>query len=506
MTVFASPLWAVPFLGLLLTIACAPLLAARQWHRHYPIWTALWSLAFLVPATGLDRPGMVFEVVLETVLLHYLPFILLLGALYTVAGLRVTGVPHGGPAVNTALLAIGGVLASFVGTTGAAMLMIRPLIRANRHRRHGAHIIIFLILLVANVGGALTPLGNPPIFLGFLAGVPLLWPLTHLWAPTLLVAGGLLASFYALDLHFARRARRADPAVLPEIEKLGLEGAVNLPLLALIIVAVLLRAFWAAPRALGVFHLRWDAAAIVGDILLVAAALLSLALTPRETRRRNEFDWEPMIEVAILFAGIFITIIPVMAMIAAGPAGPAAPLFDRLMSGGVPNDPLFYWATGLLSAVLDNAPTTWCSSASRAAMRRISSPGCRARWRRSRRRRQSRRAHLYRQCAQPADQAPSGAAGRRHAQFLRLYRLGDGLPAALAAAGAADLLPLITTGRGRDARCGAHSRRSRGTSRAAPAPRCAGAAAAARDGSRTAAHGRPSPSKAGRCRGWRSPR
>ncbi len=359
MTVFASPLWAVPFLGLLLTIACAPLLAARQWHRHYPIWTALWSLAFLVPATGLDRPGMVFEVVLETVLQHYLPFILLLGALYTVAGgLRVTGVPHGGPAVNTALLAIGGVLASFVGTTGAAMLMIRPLIRANRHRRHGAHIIIFLILLVANVGGALTPLGNPPIFLGFLAGVPFLWPLTHLWAPTLLVAGGLLASFYALDRHFARRARRADPAVLPEIEKLGLEGAVNLLLLALIIVAVLLRAFWAAPpgarRSSPAVGRRRRSSA---TSLLLAAALLSLALTPRETRRRNEFDWEPMIEVAILFAGIFITIIPVMAMIAAGPAGPAAPLFDRLMSGGVPNDPLFYWATGLLSAVLDNAPT-----------------------------------------------------------------------------------------------------------------------------------------------------
>jgi Na+/H+ antiporter NhaD/arsenite permease-like protein len=358
MTVPASPLWAVPFLGLLLTIAGAPLLAVRHWHRHYPIWTALWSLAFLVPATGLDRPETVLEVLLETMLLHYLPFILLLGALFTVAGgLRVTGVPQGGPAVNTALLAIGAVLASFVGTTGAAMLMIRPLIRANRHRRYRAHIIVFLILLVANVGGALTPLGNPPIFLGFLAGVPFPWTLTHLWAPTLLMAGGLLASFYALDLYFVRRARRADPAVLPEIEKLGLEGTVNLPLLALVIVAVLLRAFWPSPPALSLFQVRWDAAALVGDALLVAAALLSLALTPAETRRRNDFDWEPMIEVAILFGGIFITIIPVMAMIAAGPAGPAAPLFDRLMSGGVPNDPLFYWATGLLSAVLDNAPT-----------------------------------------------------------------------------------------------------------------------------------------------------
>jgi Na+/H+ antiporter NhaD/arsenite permease-like protein len=353
-----SLLWAVPFLGLLLTIACAPLLAERQWHRHYPLWTALWSLAFLLPATGIDRPGTVADALIDTALLHYLPFVLLLGALYTVTGgLRVTGVPRGGPAVNTALLTIGGVLASFVGTTGAAMLMIRPLIRANRHRRHNAHIIVFLILLVANVGGALTPLGNPPIFLGFLAGVPFPWTITHLWGPTLLVAFGLLVTFYEVDRTFARRDRGSDPAVLPEIEKLGLEGAVNLPLLVLVIAAVLLRAAWQDAPALVFLGIRWDAAVILGDALLLAAALLSLALTPRETRRRNDFAWEPMAEVAILFAGIFVTIIPVMAMVAAGAAGPAAPLFARLMDGGAPDDALFYWLTGLLSAILDNAPT-----------------------------------------------------------------------------------------------------------------------------------------------------
>ncbi len=358
MIVPSSLLWAVPFFGLLLTIACAPLLAPRHWHRHYPVWTALWSLAFLVPAAGLDRPGAALDALIETALLQYLPFILLLGALFAVAGgLRVTGVPRGGPAVNTALLAIGGILASFVGTTGAAMLMIRPLIRANRHRRHAAHIIIFLILLVANVGGALTPLGDPPIFLGFLAGVPFLWTLTHLWAPTLLVAGGLLASFYLVDHHFLRRGGRNDPAVLPEIEKLGLDGGVNLLLFALIIAAVLLRAVWPMAPVLSFRRVHWDLAAIISDALLLAAAALSLAVTPRETRRRNDFAWGPMIEVAILFAGIFITIIPVMAMIAAGPSGPAALLFARLTNGGVPNDPLFYWVTGLLSAVLDNAPT-----------------------------------------------------------------------------------------------------------------------------------------------------
>ncbi|MGO8920575.1 MAG: sodium:proton antiporter [Stellaceae bacterium] len=358
MTVPTSLLWAVPFLGLLLTIACAPLLAPPLWHRHYAWWTALWSLAYILPATGVDGPRAVLDAVLETALLHYLPFILLLGALFAVAGgLRVTGTPRGGPLVNTTLLALGALLASVIGTTGAAMLAVRPLVRANRHRRHRRHVFVFLVLLVANVGGALTPLGDPPIFLGFLAGVPFFWPLVHLWAPTALVAGGLLGSFYALDRYLFQRHRGGDPPLLPEIEKLGLEGGVNLALLALIVGAVLLRAFWHPAAGLTLFGFRWDAAAIAADALLLAAALLSLALTPRQTRRRNDFAWAPMTEVAILFAGIFITILPVMAMISAGPAGPAAALFDRLMSDGVPDDRWFYWATGLSSAILDNAPT-----------------------------------------------------------------------------------------------------------------------------------------------------
>lgn len=357
MTAPTSWLWAVPFLGLLLTVAGAPLMG-RLWHRHYPLWTALWSLAYLLPAAGIDGPGGVLSTVLETALLEYLPFVLLLGALFAVAGgLRITGTPRGGALVNTALLAFGTLLASFIGSTGAALLTIRPLVRANRHRRRSRHVFVFLILLVANVGGALTPLGNPPIFLGFLHGVPFLWPLAHLWAPTLFVAGGLLASFYALDSYVFRRRGSDDPALLPEIEKLGLEGGINLALLALIIAAVLLRTVWHPTTALALFGFRWDVEAIVVDALLLAAMLASVALTPRQTHQRNNFTWAPMIEVAILFAGIFVTLLPVAAMIGAGPTGPAAPLFERLLSGGAPVDGRFYWATGLLSAFLDNAPT-----------------------------------------------------------------------------------------------------------------------------------------------------
>ena len=354
----SSPLLALPFVGLLVTIALLPTLAPGLWHRHYGKCVALWSIAFIVPDGMIGGIRAAVHGVAETMLLQYLPFGLLLGAFYVIAGgLRVTGTPHGAPAVNTAMLAIGTVLASFIGTTGAAMIMVRPVLRANRHRRRVAHIVVFLILLAANVGGALTPLGNPPVFLGYIRGVPFLWPATHLWAPTLLVVAGLLVSFYALDRYIYHRAGRVDPHPLPESEKLGIEGGVNIPLLMLAIFAVMLRAVWRTDAAIDLLGLRWDAVSILSDALLIAAALLSLALSPRRTRARNEFTWEPILEVATLFAGIFVTIVPVVDIIAAGPAGGAAPLFAHLLVGGVPDNRLFFWSTGLLSAILDNAPT-----------------------------------------------------------------------------------------------------------------------------------------------------
>lgn len=354
----AALLSSLPFAGLILTIACAPALAPRLWHRQYGALVLLWTLVYLVPAAAFGGLTSTALSLCDTALFEYLPFVLMLGSLFVIAGgLRITGTPHGAPSVNTAMLAIGTLLASLIGTPGAALLMVRPLIRANRHRQHSAHVFVFLILLVANVGGALTPLGNPPLFLGFLAGVPFFWPLTHLWLPTLVVAGGLLISFYALDSYIFRRRGRTDPALLPEIEKLGIEGGVNLLLLALAILAVLLRAYWHPAWALAIGDQRWSAAEIATDALLAAAGLLSLLLTAPQTRQRNDFAWGPMVEVAVLFAGIFVTLIPVTAAIAAGEAGPAAPLFARLLPGGAADVGLFYWATGLLSAILDNAPS-----------------------------------------------------------------------------------------------------------------------------------------------------
>ena len=350
--------WAIPFVGLLSTIALAPLVAAKLWHRHYRKLVAVWAAAFLAADIAHEGVSGMLHAVTELLLLDYVPFVLLLGALFTIAGgLHVTGMPRASAAVNTALLLLGTLLASLIGTTGAAMVMLRPLLRANRHRRQPAHVFIFFIFLVANIGGALTPIGNPPIFLGFLLGVPFFWPLLHLALPAAVLTGFLLAVFYALDTLIYHRTRHHEPSLVEEIEKLGIHGKVNLVLLALAVAAVLMRTFWHPTTAIVVLGVPWNLADIVTDGLFLATGLLSQALTRPAIRRANEFAWAPMIEVAVIFAAIFITLVPVMAMIAAGSDGAAAPLIARLFKDGAPVNGAFYWATGALSALLDNAPS-----------------------------------------------------------------------------------------------------------------------------------------------------
>lgn len=350
--------WVIPFLGLLLTIGLAPLIAPTLWHRHHGKLVALWAGAFVATDVIHEGAGGTLHAVAAIVLLNYLPFVLLLGALFVIAGgLHVTGVPRASPRVNTALLLLGTILASLIGTTGATMVMLRPMIRANRHRHRATHVFVFFIFLVANIGGALTPLGNPPIFLGFLLGVPFFWPAIHLALPMVLLAVALLAVFYALDSFIYRGTGRHEAEILEEFEKLGMTGKINLMLLAVGIAAVLLRAFWHPTAGIVVFGVAWSASDIVTDSLFLAIGALSLAVTRASVRRANEFSWQPMIEVAIIFAAIFITIIPVMAMIAAGADGPLATIFSRLFVAGAANNSNFYWATGSLSALLDNAPT-----------------------------------------------------------------------------------------------------------------------------------------------------
>jgi len=348
------PLWsAIPFVGILLSIALFPLLAPHAWHRHYPKvafgWAALFALPFL-SAYGAEAG----HEMLQSCLLDYLPFIILLWGLFTTAGgLVIRGTPRGTPAVNTLLLLAGTLAASAVGTTGASMLLIRPVLRANANRKRKAHIFVFFIFLVSNVGGCLTPLGDPPLFLGFLRGVPFFWTL-RLFPHLLLLTAPLLVIFHALDRHFYRQenllARSASHAN-QLAERPGLDGIHNLLYLTGILAAVFLSGVW-RPGAVPFMGIDLQLQNLLRDVLIVAMGLLSILTTPSPLRRENGFSWEPMREVAYLFAGIFMTVIPALAMLKAGERGHLAFLVHSIREPWQ-----YFWITGLLSSVLDNAPT-----------------------------------------------------------------------------------------------------------------------------------------------------
>ncbi len=346
------PAWsALPFAGMLLSIALLPLLAPAFWHHHFPKVAAAWSLVLAAPflwAYG----GRAAHAILHVAIIDYVPFIILLSALFTIGGgIHVRGTLRGSPGVNATLMAVGTALASLIGTTGAAMVAIRPLLRANRERRYRAHTVVFFIFLVANIGGSLTPLGDPPLFLGFLHGVPFGWTL-GLWKMMLFTAGCVLAVYLAVDQVLWRRE---DPLLRERAggprEPLRIEGAHNLLFLAGVLGAVILS---------GVYHLgevsllgvHEGAEGLLRDAFLLLMLAASWLTTPASVRQANEYSWAPIREVAILFAGIFVTMIPALAMLHAGEHGALAFIVRSVQ------DPAhFFWATGILSSFLDNAPT-----------------------------------------------------------------------------------------------------------------------------------------------------
>jgi len=355
-----SLLWALPFAGILLSIATGPLLYAHFWEHHYGKISALWAALVIVPMALAFGPMVAAEAVAHTMLLEYISFIILLFALFTIAGgIWISGNIHGTPPVNAGLLAIGMVLASIVGTTGASMIMIRPLIRANDNRPFNVHVVVFFIFLVSNIGGSLTPLGDPPLFVGFLRGVDFFWTTQHLIWETLFVGGLVLAVFFVLDLWFHHREdgqpKIKDPT--PD-SKVRIFGAINFLLLAGVIGAILLSASWKPGVAFTVLNVPVELQNLVRDVLILALAILSLFLTKRQYRAANGFSWGPIKEVAKLFAGIFVCIIPVIAILKAGMDGALAPLVSLVTgSDGAPNELAYFWMTGLLSSFLDNAPT-----------------------------------------------------------------------------------------------------------------------------------------------------
>ncbi len=357
-----GPHWALPFAGILLSIAFLPLISPGLWHRHFGKVAAAWAIAFLAPFAYVFGAGAAALALAHALVAEYIPFIVLLTALYTIAGgICVRGNLHGSPGVNTALLALGTALASIMGTTGAAMLLIRPLLRANDNRKHVVHVFVFFIFLVANAGGSLSPLGDPPLFLGFLNGVDFFWTTRHLVLPMLFVCALLLALFYGLDAYFYRRRdEERAPALDPSPDSIGIaiEGKGNFVLLALVIALVLMSGFWKPGVAFDVAGAHLALQDVVRDAALVGLTVLSVLITPRTARTGNAFNWAPILEVAKLFGAIFVTIAPVVMMLRAGERGAFASVLHFVTDAhGRPIDAMYFWATGILSSFLDNAPT-----------------------------------------------------------------------------------------------------------------------------------------------------
>ena len=347
--------WSLPFAGILLSIALGPLMAHEWWHPHYGKVAFFWAFLAVIPLAYAYGTATVGAALFHTMMLEYVPFILMLFALFTAAGgLVVRGSITGTPLVNTGILALGASIASIIGTTGASMILIRPLLRANEGRASNAHVVVFFIFLVSNIGGALTPLGDPPLFLGFLRGVDFFWTTTHLLPQTIFAVVILLAVFFAMDTWLARR----DDARAVGTEPIRVTGLVNLALIAVAIGAIVMSGAWKPGISFEVFGTKLELQNLLREGVMIAVGLASLALSSRKDREDNGFNWEPIAEVGLLFAGIFTCIIPVMVMLAAGKDGPFGGLVSLVFSpDGSPNNAAFFWLTGILSSFLDNAPT-----------------------------------------------------------------------------------------------------------------------------------------------------
>lgn len=340
-----------PFALLLLSIATGPLINPRAWHRHFPdVAFFLGALVAAYYVTGYTQaPQGAMSYGAEKVVhagLEYYAFIALVGGLYVVSGgvlIELKG--RAGPLYNCLILLVGAVLANVVGTTGASMLLIRPFMRANEGRLHFLHVVMF-IFIVSNCGGCLTPIGDPPLYLGYIKGVPFLWTLVHLWRDWAFTVGVLLVIFYALDSIIESRVtaqrRSAGKPDLPEaawFPRVSIRGTAGLVCLALMIGGVFIDPLLER-YAHGLPHLPY------GATFQIAVAAAAYAMAPRDILSRNDFSFFPVKEVGLLFIGIFLTMIPALGYLAANGS--------KL---GLDSPTAFYFGTGTLSAVLDNAPT-----------------------------------------------------------------------------------------------------------------------------------------------------
>jgi Na+/H+ antiporter NhaD/arsenite permease-like protein len=347
--------WAFPFVGMILSLALLPLFANHFWEAHYGKIAFAWAFstaASLSVAFGLD---LVKTELFQTIFHHYLPFVIMIGTLYTIAGgihINIMSLPT--PWVNTTLLAIGTFLAGWIGTTGAAMVLIRPFLQINQGRHYLVHQVIFFIFLIGNIGGALTPLGDPPLFLGFLNGVNFFWTVEYLSFDMVWITLALLICFYGLD-YFLMRKEGID--YQNQWPKVSFKGMFNVFLLFCVMGCVVLSGVWKSTHTVTIGGFSFEFQSIIRDGGLSLLTLISYLFTPQEIRSLNQFSWKPLKEVVKLFFGVFVTVIPVIAILHEGYQGAFAPLISLVNFEGQPQNHLYFWFSGGLSSILDNAPT-----------------------------------------------------------------------------------------------------------------------------------------------------
>ena len=366
------PLYSViPFVGMLLSIALGPVLFPNFWHHHFGKVSFAWAALLAVPLIAVYGKQGVDEL-LHLLIADYIPFIALLAALFTVGGgILIRTSLKGTTWVNAGFLTVGAVLASWMGTTGAAMLLIRPFLRVNKHRKYKAFMVVFFIFVVANAGGALTPLGDPPLFLGFLHGVPFFWTM-KLFPVMLVILAGLLLIYMAFDKYYLAKEEKEGNLVLATADnagddavsvndneegntgsgkKLEILGAQNFILLAGILGAVLFSGS-VHMREVSLLGVHIGLQDIICVIILVLIMVISMKITPKALREENEYSWGPILEIVYLFFGIFVTMAPALAILKAGQDGALA-----FITAAVKEPVHYFWVTGILSSFLDNAPT-----------------------------------------------------------------------------------------------------------------------------------------------------
>lgn len=338
-------IWALPFAFFLLSLAVGPLYFHKEWEK-YDIFV-VFSVVFIILASLASKFGLqpTFSSLKHTMLDEYVPFILMMSSLYVVSsGIHITTKGTLTPLHNVIFLFIASLSASVIGTTGASMLLIRPFLRLNHDRRHKAYLVIFFIFLVSNIGGSLTPVGDPPLFMGFLNGIDFFWPLKRMAHPFLLVSLLVLIVFYFFDKkHF--KDRHLENTEQQEIEKFAIYGAHNFLFVALILFSIILSG------------MDMEKYQNIRNIALIAITILSFITTKKNVYHMNRFSLLPLREVALVFLAIFVTLIPITAMLHGGGEGAFAEMIRYANPKGIPDPLKYFFISGILSGFLDNAPT-----------------------------------------------------------------------------------------------------------------------------------------------------